>query len=394
MNYSELKYDYSVKPADSLGEKVSYNIANTKEIKVFFFIDAFNAGGKERRLVELIKGLKFRPEIRFELVVMSDKIHYQEILGLDVKIHYIVRKSKKDLSVFRKVYKLCKNEKPDCVHCWDSMTSIYVIPSVRMLHIKYINGMVVDAPTRQNIFNKNWFRARLAFPHSHLIIGNSKAGLKAYKAPQNKSVCIHNGFNFSRVNVIRNAEDVKKELQINSKYIVGMVASFSIFKDYKTYFKAAQQILEKRNDITFLAIGEGTDSEEAYSLIEKKYIDHFRLLGKRSGIESYINIMTIGVLATFTEGISNSILEYMALAKPVIATDGGGTNELLVDGQTGFLVQSQDPMDIVQKIEIIIDNQTLALEMGRAGLARVKEKFSIDKMVEAYVSNYHTLVFG
>lgn len=394
MNYSGLKYDYSVKPTDTFVEKISYNISNQKEIKVFFFIDAFNAGGKERRLVELIKGLKLRPEIKFELVVMSDKIHYQEIFDQNVKLHYIVRKSKKDLSVFRKVYKLCKKEKPDCIHCWDSMTSIYVIPTVRLLNIKYINGMVVDAPSRQNIFNKNWFRARLSFPHSHMIIGNSKAGLKAYKAPQNKSVCIHNGFNFSRVDSIRNAEEVKKELQINSKYIVGMVASFSVFKDYGTYFKAAQQILEKRNDITFLAIGEGTDSEEAYNLIEKKYIDNFRLLGKRSGIESYINVMNVGVLATFTEGISNSILEYMALAKPVIATDGGGTNELLVDGQTGFLVQSQNPIDIVQKIEIIIDNQTLAKEMGMAGLTRIKEKFSIDKMVEAYVSSYQSLVFG
>ncbi|HMU45687.1 MAG TPA: glycosyltransferase [Chitinophagaceae bacterium] len=394
MNYSELKYDDSVKPAHSFVEKIAYNITNPKPIKVFFFIDAFHAGGKERRLVELIKGLKFRPEINFELVVMSDKIHYREIFDLDVKIHYIVRKSKKDLSVFRKVYKLCQKEKPDCVHCWDSMTSIYVIPSVRMLHIKYINGMVVDAPSRQNIFNKNWFRARLAFPHSHMIIGNSKAGLKAYKAPQSKSVCIHNGFNFSRINSIREAEDVKKELQINTRYIVGMVASFSVFKDYRTYFKAAQQILAKRNDITFLAIGEGTDSEEAYSLIEKKYINHFRLVGKKSGVESYINVMNVGVLATFTEGISNSILEYMALAKPVIATDGGGTNELLVDGQTGFLIQSKNPTDLVQKIEILIDNQTLAREMGSAGITRIKEMFSIDKMVEAYISNYQSLVFG
>ena len=53
--------------------------------------------------------------------------------------------------------------------------------------------------------------------------------------------------------------------------------------------------------------------------------------------------MDICLLSTFTEGISNSIMEYMALGKPVIATDGGGTKEIVDDGETGFLIGQSDP---------------------------------------------------
>lgn len=361
-------------------------------MKIFFFIDAFNAGGKERRLTELIKGLRSNPDIAFELVVMSKEIHYKEVLDLGVKIHYIIRKTKKDFSVFNRVYKLCKEHRPDCVHCWDSMTSMYVIPAVKMLGIKYVNGMVVDAPKQQNIFNKNWLRGKLAFPFSHLIIGNSQAGLAAYKAPGKKSVCIHNGFNFSRIDTINNVTSTREQLGIKTTYVVGMVASFSKYKDYKTYFKAAQAVLKNRKDITFLAIGDGTDSDDAKALVDDKVKDHFRFLGRRSGIESLINAMDVCVLSTFTEGISNSILEYMALGKPVIATNGGGTNEIIDDGKTGFLVEPQNPAALSEKINLLLDNSELCVQMGWAAKQRVQNDFSIERMVSKYIDNYRKLV--
>ena len=72
------------------------------------------------------------------------------------------------------------------------------------------------------------------------------------------------------------------------------------------------------------------------------------MLGIRSGIESLISAMDICVLSTFTEGISNSILEYMALEKPVIATAGGGTNEIVIDNKTGFLIKQSNPEELAE----------------------------------------------
>lgn len=346
------------------------------------------AGGKERRLTELMKAFKTDPAIRFELVVMTREIHYQEVFDLGIKIHYLIRKTKKDLSVFNKFYKICKEYKPDIVHCWDSMTAVYSIPACKLLHIKFVNGMIVDAPQEQNIFNKNWLRAKLTFLFSNIIIGNSKAGLTAYSAPKRKSFFIYNGFNFNRTNNITAKELIVDQLDIKTKYLVGMVATFSVYKDYKTYFKAAQLLLSKRNDICFMAIGADTDSAAAREFIDEKYTDHFKLLGKRSGVESLINAMDVCVLSTFTEGISNSILEYMAMGKPVVASSGGGTNEIVDDARTGFIIKPSDPEALANKIEILLNDAGLRTKMGMAGQERIRSVFSLDHMATEYLSFY------
>jgi glycosyltransferase involved in cell wall biosynthesis len=360
-------------------------------MRILFFIDSFPAGGKERRLLELMKGLQQQPDIEFELVIMTNDVHYKEVYDLNIKIHFVIRKTKKDFSVFSKFCRLCRNFKPDIVHCWDSMTAVYLVPVTKWLGIKFVNGMVVDSPSKQNIRNKTWLRAKLTFPFSNLIIGNSRAGLAAYGAPAKKGICIYNGFNFKRTENLSEAERIRKDLNIHTKYIIGMVASFSVFKDYKTYYTAARLLLNKRKDITFVAIGDNTDSSDSLAQAGRAYADHFRLLGRRSGIESYISIMDICVLATYTEGISNSILEYMAMGKPVVATDGGGTKEIVLEEETGFLVNPENPGELADKIEILLNNEALRAEMGNKGKERVKKQFSIEQMINSYIYHYRKL---
>jgi glycosyltransferase involved in cell wall biosynthesis len=361
-------------------------------MKLLFFIDTLTAGGKERRLMELMKGLKQEPGIDFELVIMAANIQYKEVYDLGINIHKIIRKTKKDLSVFSKVYKICKSYRPDLVHCWDSMSAVYLIPAVKSLNIKFINGMVTDAPEITGIRNKAWLRAQLTFPFSNLVIGNSKAGLAAYNAPHSKSICIPNGFNFKRIKSVEPPLQIREEIGVGTKYVVGMVASLSKYKDYQTYFAAAQLLLEKRNDVTFLALGNDTNSELSKKLIEGRFIKHFRLLGRKSNIESFINTMDVCVLATFTEGISNSIMEYMALGKPVVATSGGGTIELVEDNKTGFLVSQSNAVELAEKIETLLNNEELRIKMGAAGKHRVHNQFSIEKMVDEYIITYNKLL--
>jgi glycosyltransferase involved in cell wall biosynthesis len=364
--------------------------AEFNSMKILFFIDSLRSGGKERRFIELIKA--FPAKIQFEIVLMSKEVHYKEVFRINTRIHYIIRKRKKDISAFYKFYKICKNYKPDIVHCWDSMTAIYSIPSCKLLNIKFVNGMIVDAPSKQNIFNKYWLRGKLTFPFSNIILSNSKAGLAAYHAPKKKRFFIYNGFNFKRANNITDREQIRSLLKIDTRYVIGMVASLSKFKDYKTFFGAAQLLLSQRDDVTFLAIGSETDSVLARNLFDKIYTNCFRLLGKQTDIESLINAIDIGVMATYTEGISNSIMEYMALGKPVIATDGGGTCEIVKDGETGFLVKTSNVEDLTNKMELLLNDAKLRSTMGMAGKQRIYNSFSIDIMVEKHILVYENVL--
>ena len=361
-------------------------------MKILFVTDTLGAGGKERRMTELMQALKTGVhDLDFELVVMSRDIHYKAVIDLGIKIHFIIRKTRYDLTVFLRLYRLCRSFKPDIVHCWDSMTAVYIAPSCKLLGIKLVNGMVIDSPELRNIGNKHWLRAKLTFPLSDFIISNSKAGLIAYNAPEKKSTVIYNGFDFNRTESLIDKEIIRNEAGVKTEFLIGMVATFWEKKDYATYYKAAQILLAKREDIIFIAVGAQTDSAESKALIDKKYIGHFTFMGKRSGIESIINAMDICILSTFTEGISNSILEYMALGKPVIATRGGGTAELVKDNETGFLVAPADPVELAGKVEVLLNDPLLRVKFGSAGRARIREKFSLDQMVNRYIECYTML---
>src|ERR1035437_1338638 len=367
-------------------------------MKILFSINGIYLGGKERRLVELMKDIKLRQQFEFELVVMNPEINYREIFDLKIKIHYLIRKTKKDITVFRKFHKICKAYKPDIVHCWDGMTAIYSIPACRLLKIKLINGMVVDTPVKPNLLNKNWLRAQIAFPFSNIIIGNSKAGLAAYNAPVKKSICIYNGMNLNRFINLKEPSLVRKEiLGDNSEdvSIAGMVAAFEIRKDYKTLIKAATTLVSLYGNLRFLLVGGGAGLEEIKNSVPVSLLNKIIFLGKRSNVESIINIFDVGILLTNSlehgEGISNSIIEYMALGKPVIATRGGGTNEVVIEGENGYLIDPFNEDQLIEKIKMLIENKEAGLKMGKKGKELITEKFNIKIMADQYTSIYNTL---
>lgn len=369
-------------------------------MKVLFIINELCAGGKERRLTQLLKSLRSSSNIQFELVVMNEEVHYRDVFDLNIKIHFLIRRTKKDLSVFAKFYNICKFYQPDLVHCWDSMTAVIAVPSCKLLKIPLINGMVVDTPVKQNIFNKDWLRAKLTFPFSKKIIGNSISGLKAYGAPENKSHCIYNGIDFSRFENLKNPNVVSNEIfgtsNHNNLFIVGMVAAFEPRKDYDTLIISALSLVKTNDSIRFILVGDGKNFSKIYDIVPNEFSKRIVFLGKRSDIESIVNIFDVGVLLTNTrvhgEGLSNSIIEYMAAGKPVIATNGGGTNELVKQNENGYLINAYDSKALIQSIEKLMEHKNITREFGSKSYEMANKNFDIKIMMQNYVNVYKKII--
>jgi len=368
-------------------------------MKILFFIDNLRAGGKERRCVELMKALQYSPDISFEIVVMHESIHYTQVFSLNKKIHYLIRKTKKDLSVFRKFYNICKEYKPDIVHCWNDMTAVIAVPTCKLLKIKLVNGMVVDTPIHQNIINKSWLRAKLTFGFSNKIIGNSKAGLAAYGAPAKKSQCVYNGMDFNRFQNIKDPGVVRKEVFGNSDpeyFVCGMVAAFEPRKDYETLIKSALSLSASNELIRFILVGDGADFNRIKNSVPTQFSNKIIFLGKRNDVESIVNLFDVGVLLTNSkvhgEGISNSIIEYMALAKPVIATRGGGTNEVVINNQNGFLIDNNDSDQLVHYIQKLIADKDLREQLGSNAYEMAYTIFNVKLMTENYIKIYQQVI--
>jgi glycosyltransferase involved in cell wall biosynthesis len=363
-------------------------------MKILMVIDSIVKGGRERRMLELVKALT-RPgqDYSIYLVSLTNVVEYDYVHQLPIKLEIIERKSKKDLSVVFKLRKIIKTFEPDVIHSWGSMSSVYLsMVNLFTRNSSFINSTIADAYS-WNVFNRLYLRTKLTAPFSRVILANSQAGLKNYKVPLRKAVCIYNGIDLSRFRNLVPADQMERKLLGGPKgnsFIGAMVGAFEDRKDYDTLIKAAVKLCLFNRRAVFFLIGEGSLMKSIKQQVPGELLNsQIYFLGSRSDIESILQIVDVGLLITPCEGISNSIMEYMASGKPVIASREGGTQELVVDGETGFLVDQKRSDQIVEKMDLLMKNPGLAKAMGQNGLQRIKKHFDISKMTERYIEVYN-----
>lgn len=362
-------------------------------MRVLHVIDSLVGGGKERQFVELLKGLKREPDISCHAVVMSDVIEYEAFHKLDVPTTVLPRRARYDLSIVPRLHRVMHAFRPDIVQSWNSMCSVYAAPLAKLHGAKFLDGFVRAAADSRDLRDPDYFRSRFTLPLTDLVIANSHAGLAAYSVTPSKGVCIHNGFDPARIRQLVAPEAVRLSLRIDTSHIVGMVASFSRFKDYDTFFDAAQRLCGQRNDVTFVTVGAGPRFREYSSRFPVSRFPAIRFLGRRADVENIVNVFSIGVLtSTRGEGISNAIMEYMALGKPAVATDCGGNGELILEGKTGFLIGGRDTAALCDRLTKLLEDGALARRMGEAGRRRIEEAFGLERMTAAYAGIYRRLV--
>lgn len=351
-------------------------------MKILFFLESLQSGGKERRSVELIRFLKdHSEEYEIELVVTDDQIHFEEIYETGVRIRILQRKGVKyDPSIFFRFFRICRNFKPDLIHCFGKMTTFYAIPSKVICGIPLISSLIADSKKSYNSFSPYSLLFNINLFFSDIVLANSYAGLKAYNINLFKARVIHNGVDLNRFLSGYDEELLRDEFKINTRFIVVMVAGFSSFKDYDLFIDVARETGKKRNDVTFLGVGDGSEWNRIKNRIEKEGIENVILTGRQKSVERIIASSDIGILCTKSEGISNSIIEYMALGKPVIATDmNGGSRELILDGETGYCTERKTNT-VTELIIKLLENPVLRAGMGEKGKQRIESSFSISRM--------------
>jgi glycosyltransferase involved in cell wall biosynthesis len=149
----------------------------------------------------------------------------------------------------------------------------------------------------------------------------------------------------------------------------------------------------KNENLTFLIVGGGTLTPELENYSKNLGIEKYVVFtGERSDIPDLLRRMDIFVMTSFYEGLSNTIMEAMLAGLPVVATDVGGNNELVINGETGFLCPSNDAVAVADKILRLLENTQKAKQMGENGKNRIISEFKIEKMVEETETVYTTLI--
>jgi glycosyltransferase involved in cell wall biosynthesis len=207
----------------------------------------------------------------------------------------------------------------------------------------------------------------------------------AISVPDRKARVIYDAVDVSTEDMTESVAVVRREFNIPPDgTLVGMVARVAPEKDYFTLADAAVTVLEKYPDTRFLIAGDHSlvdlnrrhYAKVAARLQELGIADKFIFTGHRSDIAQLIAAMDIFVLCTHREGFPLSILEAMALRRPVVATAVGGIPEIVEPGVTGFLHQAGNSSELSAAILKLIEDPELASRIGAAGYERVRQDYS------------------
>jgi glycosyltransferase involved in cell wall biosynthesis len=148
-------------------------------------------------------------------------------------------------------------------------------------------------------------------------------------------------------------------------------------------------------EASFLLAGEGELTAHLKALATDLGIQQkTEFLGRCENIGALLKISDVCVLSSKAEGFSNAILEYMAAARPVVATNVGGASEVIVENQTGHLVQSGDHETMAARIIALLHDPDRARAMGSEGRRRVEKEFSCTTQLERTERLYEKLLAG
>jgi glycosyltransferase involved in cell wall biosynthesis len=199
-----------------------------------------------------------------------------------------------------------------------------------------------------------------------------------------------------KVNVIYNgvesaqypsdAQKKREELGLNPKDIVIMhVANLRPVKGHKYLIEAFTQASQRFAGIKLVLIGKDELNGQMQNLAQTLGIkDKILFLGQRTDVDQLLPVADICVLPSLSEGMSNAILEYMASSKPVIATNVGGNPELIQNGYNGLLVDKENTKQLADALMDLLASKEKRLALGANGLKVIKEKFSMQAMMDNY----------
>ncbi len=210
---------------------------------------------------------------------------------------------------------------------------------------------------------------------------------------ESRAITVYNGIDLAAVDAADPLLDRSQLRGCNdSGPVITTVANIRQVKGIDVLIRAAASVCRACPSARFVVVGEAHyDSylEELKALAASLGVENqVRFMGSRKDVFSILKSSDIFCLPSRTEGMSNALIEAMASRLPCVATDVGGNGELITNGKTGFLVPNEDAEAMASALIKLIDNSSLATEIGRSGRQRIEESFTLERMITRYLDLY------
>ena len=352
-------------------------------MKIIQILPAFHLAGAESMCESLTYALK---RLGHSVIVVSlydcHTAITERLEDAGIDIRYLNKSSGFDFSLFKKLYRLLKNEKPDVVHT-HLYTIKYLLPVSLLLKIKCkIHTVHSIAQKEANIFDKiiNFIAYKFC---SYYPVGISpivhKTIKQVYKVKD--AGLVYNGSDISKAKP-------KSNVEFSDLINIIHVGRFMQVKNHDGIIRAFSKLSEKYSNLHLDFYGQGELEEDSRILASELGLDDkITFHGVTDDVYSALTKSDIFILCSHYEGMPITIIEAMATGLPIVATAVGGVVDMVEDGVSGLLCMD-DIDDIAEKISHMIEDKDLRQSCSQN--ARVKAyEFSSDNMAKGYIDIYN-----
>jgi glycosyltransferase involved in cell wall biosynthesis len=308
-----------------------------------------------------------------------------------------------DLNAFqtaKKLYRLVQEHQIDIVHSFHQTSDLWAAPIAKLAGAKVLISSRRDMGILRKARHDIGYRVvQGVFDQIQTVSeGVRQFVLRKDKADPERTITVYTGIEPDVELEAAYLKSVRQQFDLPvDRPVVITVANCRHVKGTDVLVQAAAMVGKEFPNVQFLSVGllGGNDQDIVFAKDLEKLKDsvgatpYIRFLGRTvEEVPALLSLSNIFVLPSRSEGLSNALLEAMRAGLPCIATQVGGNPEVVVDGETGFLVPSENPREMADKLLTLLRNPKMQADMGRAGRRRLLEKFTIEAMTSQLMTNY------
>lgn len=363
-----------------------------KPVRVCFVIDRLYRGGTELQLLQLIEGLH-RESVEPSLCLLDGED--EQSRELEPKSCAVIRLGVRSLhqpSTLWKGWQFARfllKQKIDIVQTIFPDSMYFAAPIARLAGVRHVVRTRRDLGFWMKPIN-HWL-GRMYNLFITATVANCEACREAVvaqeKVPRDSVTVIENGLDLKPfANIPPVCADGNGRIRK-----IGMVANLRKVKGPEVFVNAAKIVAEKHPDVVFQLAG-NTDDYSRQLIEESGVANRFELKGNLDNVPRFLSELDIAVLTSHSEGLSNTLLEYMAAGRPIVATAVGGNVEMIQSGVHGLLTPPGNATAIASAIDQILVDPQLKISLGAACKEQIRKKCSLETTISRYENFYQNLV--
>ncbi|MBN1997520.1 glycosyltransferase family 4 protein [candidate division KSB1 bacterium] len=322
----------------------------------------------------------------------------QEAVEEGVTVNPIHFKGLAMLASIKKLIFLFKNWKPDVIHTHLSHDLWMLVPALIFTGSKaklFMTKRMASGVKKKDILHRILYgRISTVFAISNYI---RQSVLNTCPVTKDKVCLMHNGISLERFNPSQyDRNEVKKEFDIKDDVkIIGMIGRFTPGKGHEQFLQAAKLIKKSYSlPVKFFIVGGASYGEDDY----KHYIERlasqllapqdYLFTGFRTDIGRIMSALDILAFPSHEESLGNILLEAMAMKVPIVASNGGGVPDIIINGECGLLAQSKSAEELAAGLLKLLTNAELCGRFSAQGRIRVERFFNFDRYITSLESYY------